>query len=202
MNAVDRTDVHARGILGADAGLADDIRHSYSSILVLRAIRRARADALFTPPHPRLGRYEVCATDEPLDGRLERRRADRGARGARRLRRGRPYDRAALARLYGGTRGPAWRAAGPDAATAFESITLTVAVPRRDAHPPACPARWRSASSLERSTADAMIRRTGMTAGAWPHDSRACCALALSAPPGRRARRRCRPSRLCSPTAA
>ncbi len=66
--------------------------------------------ALFTPRHPRLGRYEVCTTSEPLevvnansgmsDGpasidALEALDAF-GATGS--------YDRSALVRLYGGTR--------------------------------------------------------------------------------------------------
>ena len=58
--------------------------------------------ALFTPPHPRLGRYEVCVSGEPLQpvngGPLEALEAldAFGAAGT--------YDRPALSRLYGGTR--------------------------------------------------------------------------------------------------
>ena len=66
--------------------------------------------ALFTPARPELGRYEVCATSEPLEAivagdgasghpvRIEALEAldAFGAAG--------PYNRAALARLYGGTR--------------------------------------------------------------------------------------------------
>src|SRR3954463_102287 len=57
---------------------------------------------LFTPPHPHLGRYEVCASDEPLrpvnGGAVEAVEAldAFGTAGT--------YDRPALARLYGGTR--------------------------------------------------------------------------------------------------
>jgi hypothetical protein len=57
---------------------------------------------LFTPAHPRLGRYEVCALDEPLrpvnGGPVEALEAldAFGAAGS--------YDRSRLARLYGGTR--------------------------------------------------------------------------------------------------
>jgi hypothetical protein len=59
--------------------------------------------ALFTPPHPELGRYEVCTTAEAIKTAaagaptepLEALEAF-GTAG--------PYDRAALARLYGGTR--------------------------------------------------------------------------------------------------
>jgi hypothetical protein len=59
--------------------------------------------ALFTPPRPELGRYEVCTTAEAIETvaagaptePLEAPEAF-GTAG--------PYDRAALARLYGGTR--------------------------------------------------------------------------------------------------
>jgi hypothetical protein len=54
--------------------------------------------ALFTPARPQLGRFEVCTTDDPLDGDAEALEPldAFGAAG--------PYDRAALQRLYGGTR--------------------------------------------------------------------------------------------------
>jgi len=66
--------------------------------------------ALFTPPRPELGRYEVCTTSAGLESaaadtgtgtqdiRIEALEALEafGAAG--------PYNRAALARLYGGTR--------------------------------------------------------------------------------------------------
>ncbi len=57
---------------------------------------------LFTPPHPHLGRYEVCTSDAPIravnGGAIEALEAldAFGAAGT--------YDRPALARLYGGTR--------------------------------------------------------------------------------------------------
>ena len=57
---------------------------------------------LFTPPHPRLGRYEVCASSEPIQalngGPIEALEAldAFGSAGT--------YDRPALARLFGGTR--------------------------------------------------------------------------------------------------
>jgi hypothetical protein len=62
---------------------------------------------LFTPPKPLMGLYEVCTTDEPIDGRLLEglRHGDIealealdafGAAGS--------YKRSALARLYGGKR--------------------------------------------------------------------------------------------------
>ena len=65
--------------------------------------------ALFTPPRPGLGRYEVCTTTDPLGEVAERAAGPHygptellepfdafGAAGS--------YDRAALARLYAGTR--------------------------------------------------------------------------------------------------
>ena len=57
---------------------------------------------LFTPPQPRLGRYEVCVSNEPLQpvngGPVDALTAldAFGAAGT--------YDRPALSRLYGGTR--------------------------------------------------------------------------------------------------
>jgi hypothetical protein len=57
---------------------------------------------LFTPPHPHLGRYEVCTSAEPIkpvnDGPIEALEAPEAFGTAGR------YDRPALARLYGGTR--------------------------------------------------------------------------------------------------
>src|SRR4029077_307 len=53
---------------------------------------------LFTPVRPHVGRYEVCTTAEPLDDAAEALEPldAFGAVGT--------YDRARLARLYGGTR--------------------------------------------------------------------------------------------------
>jgi hypothetical protein len=78
--------------------------------------------ALFTPRHPQLGAYEVCTTGEPLEAltaagdqieALEALEAF-GTAGA--------YDRAALARLYGGTRVRVARA-WSESAGRFESFT-------------------------------------------------------------------------------
>jgi hypothetical protein len=54
--------------------------------------------ALFTPPRPELGRYEVCTSPAPLAGEAEALEPldAFGAAGT--------YDRAALQRLYGGAR--------------------------------------------------------------------------------------------------
>jgi len=75
---------------------------------------------LFTPAHPRLGHYEVCASSEPIQplngGPIEALEAldAFGASGS--------YDRPALSRLYGGTRvqvARGWTLEGKR----FESIT-------------------------------------------------------------------------------
>jgi hypothetical protein len=66
--------------------------------------------ALFTPPHPQLGRYEVCTTSESIEQALAE-----GQPGGPRdaidpqealdaFGTAGTYNRAALARLYGGTR--------------------------------------------------------------------------------------------------
>jgi hypothetical protein len=66
--------------------------------------------ALFTPPRPELGRYEVCTTSAGLESAA----AETGTRGQEvriealealdAFGAAGPYNRAALARLYGGTR--------------------------------------------------------------------------------------------------
>jgi hypothetical protein len=82
--------------------------------------------ALFTPPRPGLGRYEVCTTTNPLVevaaagprfGPIEVLEPFDafGAAG--------PYDRAALARLYAGTRVRVARGWMADV-DRFESVTL------------------------------------------------------------------------------
>jgi hypothetical protein len=59
--------------------------------------------ALFTPPHPRGGRYEVCTTTDPIESAAGAGDIEAlppldafGVAG--------PYDRAALSRLFGGGR--------------------------------------------------------------------------------------------------
>ena len=85
---------------------------------------------LFTPAHPRLGRYEVCTTPEAIEKVVSDAGPDGPHYGAIDLVQALdafggagPYDRSALARLYGGrrpkvTRG--WR----QQADRFESVTL------------------------------------------------------------------------------
>jgi hypothetical protein len=86
--------------------------------------------SLFTPPHPRVGRYEVCTTSDPIDrvigdgrsagvefGDVEALEALAafGAAGQ--------YDRSRLARLFRGARvrvARGWMARGDE----LESITL------------------------------------------------------------------------------
>ena len=85
--------------------------------------------ALFTPSRPQLGRYEVCTTSQPIEDTLAEGAGDGvpasieplealdafGTAG--------PYNRAALARLYGGTRvrvARRWRQRGDE----FISETL------------------------------------------------------------------------------
>src|SRR5258708_25087956 len=87
--------------------------------------------ALFTPPQPVVGRYETCVATEPLEKVVVNGAGDTGVHygavaetdwfGA--FGSAGPYDRARVARLYGGTavrvtRG--WRKTGDR----FESITL------------------------------------------------------------------------------
>src|SRR5438552_16437453 len=84
--------------------------------------------ARFTPPRPALGRYAVCTTTDSLEAVAAGAGGPRytpselvdpldafGAAG--------PYDRSALARLYGGTRVRVARG-WIDNADRFESITL------------------------------------------------------------------------------
>jgi hypothetical protein len=85
--------------------------------------------ALFTPLHPILGRYEVCTTADPLD-RVAAPAPDAPHYGPSEMLEpleafgeAGPYDRAALARLYAGTRvrvARGWIERGDR----FESITL------------------------------------------------------------------------------
>ena len=73
--------------------------------------------SLFTPLRPELGRYEICTSDAPLEGDADA-LEPLDAFGA-----AAPYDRAKLARLYGGQRvrvARSWRRT-PDGG--FESIT-------------------------------------------------------------------------------
>ena len=80
--------------------------------------------ALFTPVRPHVGRYEVCTASEPLGEDSEPLEAldAFGAAGT--------YDRAKLARLYGGTRA---RVTHSWTRTAGEFIAITRISPYPDA---------------------------------------------------------------------
>jgi hypothetical protein len=104
------------------------------AFILLQACDPALA-ALFAPPHPVLGRYEVCAAPDSIDRIVSSPEGLRyrlgaieptdpldaiGAAGA--------YDRLAVARLYGGSRprvARGWRRDGDQ----FESITLVSPYP-------------------------------------------------------------------------
>ena len=86
--------------------------------------------AVFTPPRPQLGRYEVCTTPEALTvvaepGWSVEAMAPLDAFGA-----AGSYDRAALARLYGGQRAAVARG-WTEQGNRFESITLISPYPDR-----------------------------------------------------------------------
>jgi hypothetical protein len=85
--------------------------------------------ALFAPPHPGLGRYEVCTTAEAIEavadsGRAEEHYGDLEAlESLDAFGTESGYDRSRLARLYGGTRVRVvhgWKASPGS----FESVTL------------------------------------------------------------------------------
>jgi len=80
--------------------------------------------ALFTPVRPHVGRYEVCTAPEPLGEDSEAVEAldAFGAVGT--------YDRAKLARLYGGTRA---RVAHSWTRTSGEFVSITRISPYPDA---------------------------------------------------------------------
>ena len=85
--------------------------------------------ALFTPSRPVLGRYEICTTAEPL-GRVAANMPGGPRFGPSDMLEpldafgaGGPYNRAALVRLYGGTRVRVVRG-WVDHGDRFESVTL------------------------------------------------------------------------------
>ena len=95
-------------------------------LLVAALVCDPTLTALFTPPRPNLGRYEVCTTTDPFEkvaaGEVHLGSSDLvepldafGAAG--------PYDRAALTRLYAGKRVRVARG-WIEHADRFESITL------------------------------------------------------------------------------
>jgi hypothetical protein len=83
---------------------------------------------LFTPAHPQLGRYEVCTTPQPIADVVPRgwtvaARSALDAFGAIGS-----FDKAALARLYGGRRANVARGWFEDR-EGFESVTLVSPYP-------------------------------------------------------------------------
>jgi hypothetical protein len=80
--------------------------------------------ALFTPPRPHVGRYEVCTTAAPLGEDAEAIEAVDAFGAAGR------YDRAKLARLYGGLRARVHRS-WTETAGQFVSITRISPYPDR-----------------------------------------------------------------------
>ena len=93
-------------------------------VLALTPICDPALTALFTPVHPELGRYEVCTSDEPLEGDADALDAldAFGTAGS--------YDRAKLQRLYGSTR---VRVARGWTANASEFVATTRLSPYPDA---------------------------------------------------------------------
>jgi hypothetical protein len=93
--------------------------------------------ALFTPPRPAMGRYEVCTTAVPLESVVAAHRSEGAQFGAIEALNALdafgmagPYDRSQLARLYGGARASAargWRQDGD------RFISMTVISPYPDA---------------------------------------------------------------------
>ncbi|MES1254563.1 MAG: hypothetical protein ABUS56_03070 [Acidobacteriota bacterium] len=86
--------------------------------------------ALFTPSHPALGRYAVCTTDRPIDHVVADPAPDRPHFGPAEMLEALdafggagPYDRGALARLYGGKRVRVVRG-WVERGDSFESVTL------------------------------------------------------------------------------
>ena len=79
--------------------------------------------ALFTPPNPHVGRYQVCTTDRRIDEVAEAGWTIESLEPPDAFGRAGPYDRGALARLYGGLRprvARGWHQQGDR----FESVTL------------------------------------------------------------------------------
>src|SRR4029450_6441787 len=104
----------------------------YATVLIMIAQTCDPAlTALFTPPHPQAGRYEVCTTTDPIETVAEHGWTiealdpldPAGSAG--------PYDRFAVSRLYGGRRVQVARGWHEPLGSArdrqdgvFESITL------------------------------------------------------------------------------
>jgi hypothetical protein len=95
----------------------------YAIFLIISQTCDPALTAVFTPLHPRLGRYEVCATDEPIETVAERGWTIEAVEPLDAFGAGGSYDRFAVTRLYRGRRARVargWRESGDR----FESITL------------------------------------------------------------------------------
>jgi hypothetical protein len=82
-----------------------------------------RLTALFTPLRPQRGRYEVCTTPRPLTSVADPAWAVEWVGPLDALSPAGPYDRSAVARLYGGTRAAVARG-WVERDGRFEAITL------------------------------------------------------------------------------
>src|SRR6267142_1525764 len=77
----------------------------YATILIMIAQTCDPAlTALFTPLHPRAGRYEVCTTSDPIETVAERDWKIEALEPLEAFGSAGPYDRFAVSRLYGGRR--------------------------------------------------------------------------------------------------
>src|SRR5262245_31431208 len=96
----------------------------YATVLIMIAQTCEPAlTALFTPEKPRLGYYEVCTTDEPIESAADREWKIEALDPLDAFGTAGPYDRFAMSRLYGGRRARVargWHESGGH----FESITL------------------------------------------------------------------------------
>jgi hypothetical protein len=88
--------------------------------------------ALYAPPHPQLGRYEVCITEAPLDRVADPAWPREQLAALDALGTAGTYDRAAVARLYGARRptvARGWRRRDGE----LESVMVISPVPNRTA---------------------------------------------------------------------
>lgn len=86
---------------------------------------------LFTPRHPRVGRYEVCATSRPIDETAPAGWTIEALEPVEAFGAGGAYDRAALQQLYGGRRARVARG-WVERGRVVESQTFVSPYPSRD----------------------------------------------------------------------
>ena len=95
----------------------------YAILIMIAQTCDPALTALFTPPHPRVGRYEVCTSIDPIEALAERAWTIEALEPLDAFGHAGPYDRFALSRLYGGRRvrvAHGWHERDGE----FESITL------------------------------------------------------------------------------